>query len=175
MAVLRGAYPNYYKGASQKDLLAVVALWQEMFENDDYETVAHAVKRLIALDEKGFPPVIGQIKEQMDKLIASNRLSANDAWILARRAVRHDLTEACRLFDALPCEVRAVVGRPSVLCEWALCDDKTLSSVVASNFMRAYRENEQFTKEERKLPKALQNASQKQLRGQGNLIEGGNA
>lgn len=56
MAVLRGAYPAFYRDMVRKDAESVVALWTEMFAEEDVAIVAAAVKALIATDDKGFPP-----------------------------------------------------------------------------------------------------------------------
>ena len=65
LAVIYAAYPNYYRGANPQDMSDVVKLWTKMFEEDSPELVIGAVKAFIASDEKGFPPVIGQIKAKI--------------------------------------------------------------------------------------------------------------
>ena len=52
MAVLRGAYPAFYQDMVRKDAESVVALWTEMFAEEDVAIVAAAVKALIATDDR---------------------------------------------------------------------------------------------------------------------------
>lgn len=65
MAVLQATYPNFYRGMTRQDAEGVVALWADMFAEDSYNTVAAAVRAFIASDSKGFPPVVGQIKQRV--------------------------------------------------------------------------------------------------------------
>lgn len=158
MAVLRGAYPNYYRGMQPDDLMAVVNLWHEMFTDEPYELVAGAVKRLIASDTKGFPPVIGQVKEQIACLMQPERMTEAEAWAIVRKAVRHQPDAAREQFDKLPDVLKRIVGSPSQLRSWAVMDEDTLNSVAASNFMRSYRVRAETLWEQAKLPKALRQA-----------------
>lgn len=91
MAVLQATYPNFYRGMTRQDAEGVVALWADMFAEDSYNAVAAAVKAFIASDIKGFPPVVGQIKQRMEEL--ASRAAAlpgtvqqvcdkNTAWML---------------------------------------------------------------------------------------------
>lgn len=68
MAVLQATYPNFYRGMTRQDAEGVVALWADIFAEDSYNTVAAAVRAFIASDSKGFPPVVGQIKQRAAEL-----------------------------------------------------------------------------------------------------------
>ena len=59
MDILATAYPRFYSGPNAPDPVKAVALWAEMFAEDDVAIVAAAVKALIATDDKGFPPTSG--------------------------------------------------------------------------------------------------------------------
>ena len=154
LAVLRGAYPNFYRGMGKEELLGVVALWQEMFADDPAAMVAAAVKRLIASDTKGFPPVIGQVKEQLRRLAAPAALSENEAWGMVRRAVRNGTYGAAEEFKRLPAVIQGIL-RPEDLKAWAAMDEGTVDSVVQSNFMRSYRARRAEAEEWQKLPEEL--------------------
>ena len=65
LALLRAAYPNFYKDMPRADLLAVVNLWQKQFEEFDGSLVLAAVNSLISSRVEGFPPTIGAVKEQI--------------------------------------------------------------------------------------------------------------
>lgn len=152
MAVLRGAYPQFYRGVSRQEAEDTVSLWAEMFADDDPALVAAAVKALIASDERGFPPHIGAVKNAMRDLVRCGELDETEAWDLVRRAVSDGIYGAGEAFRRLPEEVRRIVGSPSQLREWALMDSETLHSVVASNFQRAYRARRERDRREALLP-----------------------
>lgn len=68
MAVLKATYPNFYKDMTRRDAEGVVALWADMFAENSYNTVAAAVREFIASDIKGYPPVVGQIKQRVAEI-----------------------------------------------------------------------------------------------------------
>ena len=69
LAVLRTAYPNFYRNVSDSDVTDTLNLWASMFTDDDPRLVAAAVKSIIVASNREFPPNIGTIKEQMRKLM----------------------------------------------------------------------------------------------------------
>ena len=77
MAVLKATYPNFYKDMTRRDAEGVVALWTDMFSEDSYNAVAAAVKAFIASDSKGFPPVVGQVKQRVTELASAKDLPGN--------------------------------------------------------------------------------------------------
>lgn len=77
MAVLKATYPNFYKDMTRRDGEGVVALWTDMFSEDSYNAVAAAVKAFIASDGKGFPPVVGQVKQRVTELASAKVLPGN--------------------------------------------------------------------------------------------------
>lgn len=77
MAVLKATYPNFYKDMTRRDAECVVALWTDMFSEDSYNAVAAAVKAFIASDSKGFPPVVGQVKQRVTELASAKALPGN--------------------------------------------------------------------------------------------------
>lgn len=139
MAVLKTAYPNFYRNMSREDARSAVDLWLDMFAGDPAPLVGAAVKALIATDEKGYPPHIGAVKAKLRQLTAPVRDTEAEAWSRVRRAVSRGIYHAEEGFNSLPPEIRQIVGSPEQIREWALMDADTVSSVVASNFQRSYR------------------------------------
>lgn len=139
LAVLKAAYPSFYKGMPTQELEGIVALWTSMFADDDYRTVALSVKAYIATDVKGYPPHIGAIKDAVLKLTAPELMTELEAWEFVSRALRNSGYNAKKEFERLPELVQRLVGSPSQLREWALMETETVQSVVQSNFMRSYR------------------------------------
>ena len=152
MAVLRGAYPQFYRDISRQEAEATVNLWTDMFSGDDPALVAAAVKTLIASDEKGFPPHIGAVKAYLRRITEPKGLGELEAWNMVWRAVQNSSYHAEREFARLPPEVRRAVGSPETLKSWALMPPDTVQSVTASHFQRSYRAQRQSEKEYAMLP-----------------------
>lgn len=152
LAILKTAYPTYYRGFKDAELVAIVNLWTEMFAEDDVRLVGAAVKAVIASDTNGFPPNIGTIKERMRLLLAPERDTAAEAWNLVRKAISY--YHAKRNFEALPELCKLVVGGASQLRDWAVMEISDINTVVQSNFLRAYRAKEKARREYDALPAA---------------------
>ena len=130
LTILKTAYPQFYRGIDVKEAERTVSLWHEMFKDDPVDIVAVAVKAMIASRTNTFPPNIGEIKEEIAKMRAPNEMTAIEA----------------------PPTVQRLVGSPLQLREWATMDADTVSSVIASNFQRAYRVRSTSNREYMKLP-----------------------
>ena len=139
LALLRAAYPNFYKNQTREDLLAVVNLWQKQFEEYDGSLVLGAVNALISVRTEGYPPTIGAVKEMAAKLSVPQQMTETEAWALVSKACRNGSYGYAKEFAALPLPVQKAVGRPEQLQAWAQMEAGEVESVVASNFMRAYR------------------------------------
>lgn len=152
LSVLRGAYPAFYRDVKKPEALATVNLWAEMFADDDYCVVGAAVKALIAGDEKGFPPVIGQVKATIRQLTEPVQMTELEAWALVSKAVRNSTYNSEAEFAKLPPEIQSVVHDPEQLRQWAMGSTEELETVIASNFQRSFRAKEKARKEYAALP-----------------------
>ena len=70
LAMIKAAYPNFYRDMPRADLVAAVNLWQKQFSEYDVSAVKAALHALIATRKEGYPPTIGAVKEQIAKLTA---------------------------------------------------------------------------------------------------------
>jgi len=152
MAILKEAYPMYYRDKSKEDLNVAVSLWLEMFADDDINIVKASIKAYIANDVKGFPPVIGQIKNSMHKLTEPAQLSEIEAWGLVSKAISNSCYNALEEFKKLPPIIQKTIGSSDRLREWSMVEIDTLQSVISSNFMRSYKVKSQNEQEYQKLP-----------------------
>lgn len=155
LTILKTAYPQFYRGIDVKEAERTVSLWHEMFKDDPVDVVAVAVKAMIASRTNTFPPNIGEIKEEIAKMRSPNEMTAIEAWGLVAAATRNSLYNAQAEFDRLPPTVQRLVGSPLQLREWATMDADTVSSVIASNFQRAYRVRSASDREYMKLPEDI--------------------
>lgn len=162
MAVLQEAYPRYYANKSKDEALSAAKLWQNLFAEDSPDEVAAAVKAFIATDSKGFPPVIGQIKERLAKIKAPDMPDEAQAWEMVSRAIGRSGYRAIAEFQKLPPVIQKVVGSASMLHTWAIASHEDVQTVIASNFMRAYRARAKEVMEFLSLPSDIRNLLERQ-------------
>lgn len=160
LGILKTAYPNFYKTFTKEDSKYAIDLWTMMFEDENVLTVINAVKAYIATDEKGFPPVIGQIKNKINSLFGSSSLTEIEAWSKVKNAVRNSLYNAKEEYYKLPENIQRLIGSPSTLREWAMLDISELDTVIQSNFMRSYKVRQEHEKEYLALPKSVREFTQ---------------
>ena len=152
MAVLKVAYPSFYRDMDRQSALQAVALWTEMFAEDRADIVTAAVKALIKTRKEGFPPTIGEVSAKIAEIDQPKEMTELEAWSLVEAACRNGLHGADEEFSKLPPLVRKAVGSPNQLREWALMDAGTVKSVVASNFMRSFKIYQKREREAAMLP-----------------------
>lgn len=156
MDILATAYPRFYAGPDAPDPEKAVALWAEMFAEDDVAVVAAAVKALIATDDKGFPPHIGAVKARVRQITQPSGMTPQEAWNLVAKAIRNSAYESREEYDRLPREIQRLVGSPNQLRDWALMDSDTVHSVVASNFQRSFSIRQKADNDFKALPRDVQ-------------------
>lgn len=137
--VLEAAYPMFYRNKTADDRRDALRLWYDMFSEDDGVTVGAAVKAYIATNTDGFPPDIGQIKQRIVKMKYPEIPDEAQAWAIVSKAIQRSGYHAKEEFEKLPPVIKKVVCNPSTLKDWAMADMKTLQTVIASNFQRAYK------------------------------------
>lgn len=155
MDILTVAYPQFYKNQSAQEKLMAAKLWAELFAEDQVQTVLAAVKSLIAADEKGFPPHIGAVKEKIRFLTQPEEMTEQEAWNVVSNAIKNSLYGAKEEFSNLPPVVQRLVGSPEQLREWAMMEQDTVGSVVASNFQRSYKVRAKSLREYAMLPASI--------------------
>ena len=163
MMILETAYPQFYARKTIEDRKNALRLWHMMFEGDSGAEVGAAVKAFIAMDTKGFPPAIGQIKQKLVQLHAPDMLDESQAWALVAKAIKRSAYHAQAEYDKLPPIIQKVIGSASMLHAWALTSGDELQTVVASNFQRAYRARAAEAKEILALPPDIRRILERKL------------
>lgn len=167
LSILRAAYPTFYKDVSADDAKATANLWAEIFADEDGGTVAAAIKSMIATRTSNFPPVIGEVKEALQKMREPDRMTEAEAWaIVSKAAANCDLQNPSKTFDKLPEDIKRVIRSPNVLKEWAISDINDFQTVIASNFQRSYRTIQQRKWDDAKIPESI-----KQIPGFSNVVK----
>ena len=156
LAVLVVAFPVFYRNTTEADTEAAVNLWHQQFQDYDYKTVEQAVQALISTKIEGYPPTIGEVKEQIRKLFCADNVDdESQAWAKVSNATRNSSYYSEREFAKLPPLVQKAVGTAEQLRQWAGMDADVVESVIASNFKKAYRAELQRAAEIEKLPSQI--------------------
>lgn len=158
LTLLQSEYPLSFSKMDERTMRLKLKLWQAEFQNDDINLVYAAVRLYMKNPEK-FAPSIGQVREKMNSLLHAQQgdteLAEQRAWALVSKACRNGIYGYREEFAKLPPEVQRAVGEPEQLKQWAMMDAETVESVVASNFMRNYRAQQQREKEQAMLPQSM--------------------
>lgn len=136
MAILKAAYPQYYKDTGKDELDVAVNLWCEIFADVDAALVRTAVIRVI-LNNK-FPPTIADIVGKIRELTTKQEMSEMEAWGYIKKALKSSYYCAKEEWEFLPEEVRCIVS-PDLLRTWCTVDIGDLETVIQSNFIRSYK------------------------------------
>ena len=150
LAILKTAYPTFYKNYSKEDVNAAVDLWATMFSDEPVSIITEAVKSLICTLK--YPPTIADAKEKIAIIMQSQKqtMTEMEAWQRVKVAISY--YNASENFAELPPILQKIVGSPNQLREWALMDVETVNSVIQSNFMRSYKAKVSQEKEYAMLP-----------------------
>ena len=140
LGTIKVVYPNAYKQMKAADANALLKVWEMAFKENEKEEVTDSVMYFINNDEKGFPPVPGQIKAIIKRKseFSQGKLLAVDAWQLVLKAMRNSGTQSVQEFNKLPLDVQRAVGSPVQLKQWALNGDMQQLEYIRSNFCKNF-------------------------------------
>ena len=153
IAVMKAAFPSWGSKLSQEEIRTSVEIWHEMLEEYEYIIVSGALKSIIAT-KKDFPPSIAEIIEKVQFLLSGGQkeISENEAWAMVRKALGNGMYGAKEEFERLPSDIQSVLREPATLRNWSQLDPTEVDTVVASNFMRSFKEVRKREKEFKALP-----------------------
>lgn len=66
LAILKAAYPNSYKGVTDKDAMGTASIWALQFADISADIVLMAVQK--AISSSPFPPAISEVKSKISTL-----------------------------------------------------------------------------------------------------------
>ena len=154
--VVRANYKRHFDNYSKDDLENLALAWGMCLEGYTYDQAAMGLKAFMVNDTKGFPPVVGQIIEHINKLDKTKEaMGALEAWGLVYKAVCNSTYNADAEFAKLPPICQKVVGDPANLKEMARMEIDTVNSVEQSHFIRQYNAVVEREKEKQKLPPSM--------------------
>lgn len=83
------AYPNYDKFKDEKHVHGTVALWGQMFAEDDFNLVQLALEKHIATSK--WPPSIAEIRDLLADITLPGLLPPDEAWMAVQKLLSlHD-------------------------------------------------------------------------------------
>jgi hypothetical protein len=170
LALLKLAYPSFYKDMTKDTAIETIDFWSMMFAEEDLEIVLESVKALITTCK--FPPSIADVKEKIRFITLPRQMNELEAWNLVNNAIRNSYYNASESFDKLPILIQKLVGSPNQLKEWAMMEISEVKSVVQSNFMRSFRARVENERQVMALPASTKLLIQN-LGNNFKMIEGG--
>lgn len=134
IGILKTAYPQYYK--DRNSIIDTTNLWYEMFENDDINLIKIAVKNYITNSTSGFPPTIGEIKNELYKLTSGDEKQDIELWNELKSAIRSGIYYSAEIFPTLSKELQIYLKNPMQLKELAMSNADDLETVQKGIFLK---------------------------------------
>ena len=135
LSILKASYPNFYKDMSKKDAETTVNLYTEMFENNDSNLVATAIKELI--QHQNYPPTIADIKNKIDELTQPYEETETGLWEIYKKTIQSGYYGDRTEFDALPEAIKSYLGNnPNRINELGMMESSTFNSVEKGIFLK---------------------------------------
>lgn len=154
IAVLTATYPNSFRDYNTAKLDNLISVWDRVLKGVTYQQADAGLTVYLRSDTKGFPPSPGQV---LNCIISAaekpeDTIGDMEAWSLVMQALKNsgDITRARDEFNALPGIVRATVGRPENLREWAL-DEAFNAEVAQGIFLRQLNNMRQKILDEKRM------------------------
>ena len=148
LGILKTSYPNFYKDMSKSEMYNTIAIWSEMFENDDLRLVKVAVKELVQTLK--FPPTIADIKQKMYELTNQETLPT-ELWAKLKKAISNSAYHSEEEFEKLPEECKLFIRNPRQLKELSQNDAEINNTVVKGQFLKQIETIQKRIKEDKQM------------------------
>ena len=158
LALVHQLYTNARAADNQ---VAQANTWALVLKDWSYSQMEAALVAFAANDTKGFSPSPGQlIDTAMNLTEKGDELTEQEAWSMVQRALSNGTYGYREEYDKLPTLVKACIGSPNQLREWAMTDASAVNTVTASNFMRSFRAKKAASERFGRTPEFVRLASQ---------------
>lgn len=148
LGILKTAYPNFYKNLSKEEMLDIVNLWSDMFQDSDSRIVTVAVKELI--NSFQYPPTIADVKNKMYSL-TNNDKTPSELWDRLQKAISRGIYHSEEEFEKLPDEVKEFIRSSKQLKELAMMDSDVVHSVTKGQFFKQIEVIQKRKEEDKKM------------------------
>lgn len=167
--VIRSSYPKHYQNFTESDFENMCTALYMCLEDYTYQQASMGLKMFLISDTKGFPPVAGQIIEQIQKITPKPEMMEGlQAWNLVMQGIRNGTYGAEEEFEKLPPLVQQTIGSAQYLRDEATNSDFNMD-VAKGQFLKNYEIVTRREAELAKIPASMRLEIRNQLR-----IEGGN-
>lgn len=143
-----------YQNFNPVDKTIAANAWTLALKDVTFEQAQQAFVAYWRADQKGFPPTPGNLIAIIQEISTQKELNENEAWSLVEKAMQNSTYNSESEFVKLPPLVQKAVGSPGQLRSWAT-DESGNRTVMASNFMRVYRNEVIEKKDYMRLPENL--------------------
>lgn len=131
-------YPNAYARMTDADKEELITLWEMSFSKSDPNAVMQAVMQWISTDTKGFPPVIGQIKEIMMQSVKLPHIDAEEAWLICVKNAKCNEATSSDNYKELPMTIQDALGGYGKLVQLAWSDNDS-AKWLKKDFIARYQ------------------------------------
>lgn len=153
--VIKSSYPRHYERFSESDFENLCTSLHMCLEDYTYQQASMGLKAFLISDTKGFPPVAGQIIEQIRKLTPSQQeMDGLQAWNLVMQGIRNGTYGAEEEFEKLPDLVKQTIGSAQYLRDEATNNDFNMD-VAKGQFLKNYEVVKKRAEEINKLPSSM--------------------
>lgn len=137
LKILKVAYPAFYSRMSRSSAEDTIAVWCEMFRDEDINVMKLALYKVIE-EHTNFPPTIADIKTKIREMrvAATGEKTDEELWQALRIAVSDGYYGYKEQYANLPEEVKRYLGSPSTLRELAQIDTNTFNTVTHGQFLK---------------------------------------
>lgn len=136
-------------------------IWFQMLNDLPYEVASAAAQRHILTSN--FPPTVADIRNGAVMLTTPQGMNAEEAWSMAKLAIRNGIYHAEEEFEELPEAVQRAIGSPDNLRNMAMMDSEDLNTVEKSHFIRTYNAELSKNRENALLPDRMKELISKTL------------
>lgn len=144
--IIKATYPTAYRDVDPE---AMVSAWTMLLAEYPYPVVEAAFLAYSKTDTKGYPPVPGQLIEQMHH---DPEQSDEEVWSMVLKAIRNGSYHAQEEFAKLPELIQKAVGGHENIEAWATMPSEEVHTVIHSQVLRSYRTEKDRDRHDTKLP-----------------------
>ena len=156
MGMIKLGYPRFYEGVDDMD--GVIDLWASMFVDYPVTLVMQAYQRFLNNDQKGYPPVIGQIMHEINEITqpAADIPYESEAWEQVKKAISNGLYHSKQEYEKLHPILRRVIGGPDAIWRWANMEEEFVDMNIRPMICRSYKQYADAEIRDRLLPPSMQ-------------------
>lgn len=112
LSFIKTLWPQSFTDMSEESSKIYLSIWHDALKTAPSELAFKAVKDIAYNSTREFAPTVGQVRARMAEIAKGETLTADEAWIAVRTALRlfwmDDREHDKKVYDALPEEVKKI-------------------------------------------------------------------